>query len=445
MTTDKYNIPKWLKRAQENSWEAEILLSGLVLFALLKIPSVLEKLGHLVDINLVDSNIYMIFIEFAEVAVSVLISGFITHLIFRGIWVGLIGLSFVFPQGPNISKLKYSEKYKKRLQKLPTPTKIILKVEKICSLIFSSAFLLTGYVIGTMLFLSLLVLLAELTDVSVIFKYLTGIYLVLAIIYFFDFITGGTLKRIRWLTPVYYPIYFFFSILTLSFLYRNIYYTLITNVKKWKIYVGIGLYIIAFLIISKAISYNDGYQSSESNLLTTLENKNKKESLAYDNLRDDQLIKKAAIQSDVIKENYVRLFIVHDASLDDRLGERYTNEKQETENAIEFINRGFNTLYQVKIDKQVYRDLKWSFYMHPKTKESGISTIINIDDINPGWHKINISILQGKDETDNASIKLVYSSNASNTEVTNKQQPDTISEQYDPDTYISIPFYKVKI
>jgi len=58
----KNNVPKWLKRVQENSWEPEILLSGFVLIGLMQLP---EKIKHYSDIILAETlrwNIANIFI-----------------------------------------------------------------------------------------------------------------------------------------------------------------------------------------------------------------------------------------------------------------------------------------------------------------------------------------------------------------------------------------------
>ncbi|MCB9352189.1 MAG: hypothetical protein H6573_32540 [Lewinellaceae bacterium] len=66
-----------------------------------------------------------------------------------------------------------------------------------------------------------------------------------SLLYFIDFITLGYLKRIRWLAPVYYPIYRFFSLITFARLYRPLYYNLIDN----RFGRGVGFLLAPYMIL----------------------------------------------------------------------------------------------------------------------------------------------------------------------------------------------------
>ena len=60
----------------------------------------------------------------------------ILHLILRGLWTGVLGLSYVFPNGIKIEKLPKSQRniiYDK-------PDKLVIQLEKICSILFSFIF-----------------------------------------------------------------------------------------------------------------------------------------------------------------------------------------------------------------------------------------------------------------------------------------------------------------
>lgn len=433
MTQEHSNTPEWLKRTQEKSWEAEILLSGLVLFALIQIPGMMDQFEHFFYIKLKNPKYYIIPSEFFSIAIEVLISGFIIHLIFRGIWVGLVGLSYVYPEGADIYKLKFRKKYKKDLYRMPTPIKSVLKLEKICSLTFSTALLLFGYVIGFMIFLSLLIIMAEGFRQSNFLGYLILLYLILSIIYFIDFISGGGLKKIRWLTPFYYPIYRIFSIITLSFLYRNIYYTITTHIKKRKIVSGAIVYVIAFLMISGMIDIKDNKRNTQSTILTGLFEESRKEASAYENLHGGQFIGKASIQNDVIRNDFLRLFVVHKASFDKLLGDE---SKIKSELSYKELNRYFNNLYIIQINDSVYRDIKWRSYVHPETNEQGITTILNIEELQPGNHKITVAI--PKENADDREKRKSMASVRTNIYTKRKDQP--ISESLE--IYTKISFYK---
>lgn len=436
MAEETKTIPKWLKRTQENSWEAEILLSGLVLFALIQIPGFIEKLEQLLNIKLADPTMYLIALDFFTMAVEVLISGFIIHLILRGIWVGFVGLTFVFPKGSDAESLKMTRKFKSHLHKLPSPVNAILKIEKNCSLVFSISFLIFGYVISLMMFTIVLFVMAELTEKFSFVQYVIIVYFLLGFIYFIDFITSGALKRIRWIAPVYYPIYRFFGFITLSFIYKNIYYTILSNIKRWKIYLSAVLYIIGFLLVSSLSEIKNNELKTDSNILSQLMSEKRKIPNSYENLRGEGSVSRASIQSDVIEDDYLSLFLVHHASFDKRLPKAI---KLNDENELTFaqINRALNRLYTLKVDTCAYNQVTWSFYVHPETDEPGISTILDIKNIEPGWHNLHVEILNKQDNNEQ-NIVLVGPSANKLEELDYDKQSETDSTE----TYIIIPFFK---
>lgn len=60
--------------------------------------------------------------------------------------------------------------------------------------------------------------------------------------YAIDFLTLGKLKKLKRFSKIYFPIYVFFSWLSLAPIYRSAYYTLVTNIKSWKLLLGIVIY-----------------------------------------------------------------------------------------------------------------------------------------------------------------------------------------------------------
>ena len=58
---------------------------------------------------------------------------------------------------------------------------------------------------------------------------LTAVVALFAILYLIDFLTAGWLKRFRWLSHVYYPMYRLFGWVTLARVYRPLYYNLLNR------------------------------------------------------------------------------------------------------------------------------------------------------------------------------------------------------------------------
>ena len=106
--------PGWLKTIQLNSWEAELLISALVLYALFQVPEFLEKTSLQTFDR--DSRMHGLF-GLLEKAIQLLSCGYILHILVRGIWVASVGLSYVYPKGIDSESLKFKGNFKKELTK----------------------------------------------------------------------------------------------------------------------------------------------------------------------------------------------------------------------------------------------------------------------------------------------------------------------------------------
>ena len=84
--------------------------------------------------------------------IQVLIYSFTAYLFFRGFWVGILGLSSVFPEGINYNKLNFQHWFTLDSNKYNFK-KLIITVDKICSSIFSFSFLLSFSVASFLIFL----------------------------------------------------------------------------------------------------------------------------------------------------------------------------------------------------------------------------------------------------------------------------------------------------
>jgi hypothetical protein len=144
-----FELPKWLKRVQEESWEAEILLSGLILVSLIQLPQYLIELMHFLgrEFTLI-GEVYGA-LSMLGVSIYWLIIGFVIHLSLRGIWIGLVGLSFVFPEGVNKSKINvFVPAFRKEIERDTQMGMQLLRIEKYASTMFSLSFLLFIISIG---------------------------------------------------------------------------------------------------------------------------------------------------------------------------------------------------------------------------------------------------------------------------------------------------------
>ena len=127
------------------TWELELLLSGLVLFALFQLPDVLNSFfDHLAPHATASVLQAVFFVQlYSKAIVYALMVAFVLHLVSRAYWVGLVGLHSVYPGGVKWNEAGTgpitTQVYRERLVSLPT---VIAKTDNFCSVIFSVACLI---------------------------------------------------------------------------------------------------------------------------------------------------------------------------------------------------------------------------------------------------------------------------------------------------------------
>ncbi len=124
----------WLENLQRNSWEPEVIISGITLAFLFIFPSkIYEFCAYLNQDVGVGSTFSSLLVFYLTGIVSVFKIFFVVHLCLRFIWTGLLGLSYAFPAGAINDKLfKVARTY--NYQK---PSHMVLRMEKICSMTFA--------------------------------------------------------------------------------------------------------------------------------------------------------------------------------------------------------------------------------------------------------------------------------------------------------------------
>lgn len=140
---EKTNTPKWLRRLEKESWQAELLVSGLSLYGSLQLPQISYWLiDMLIDKLPFEQYLWGYMIAYLSLlGISILSTFFIIHLILRAYWIGLIGLNSVYPNGYKIKNKLYTEEFTRRFTSLlPAVPDSIKKIDDTCSTLFSGAF-----------------------------------------------------------------------------------------------------------------------------------------------------------------------------------------------------------------------------------------------------------------------------------------------------------------
>tara|TARA_B100000029_G_scaffold152371_1_gene147394 strand:- start:3130 stop:4422 length:1293 start_codon:yes stop_codon:yes gene_type:complete len=392
-----------------NSWEVEILIVGFLLISLLQIPTFLiNQLSDfrlrldVVSDHLIWQN-FSIIVAWSALLLSsrIIIINLAIYVIFRSFWVGLVGLSYVFPKGINIDKLNYNQYFIKKFENYDLENDI-QQIDKLCSSIFSFSFLITLTTISIIILLIELILFIYLLNLIfgktlLLEDILTFLFLIPSTIYIFDFLSFGLMKKIKWkpFAISYYYIYLIFNYLSLGFIYNNLYYTYISNVKARYIFFPIILLISYFYFndIDNRLNFSYPGNSKYSASYNFYENQ-------FNNINFKTFKRPTAfIQANIIEDNYLELNIPYSASINSglenlctKINNIYDMENTDSIQYIQHIIECINDFYYVSIDTvNIKSDFISGKYVNKFVEFSTFNMIIPLENFKNGNHILNIT------------------------------------------------------
>ncbi len=433
---NKESLNSWkklLNRLQEDSWQLELLVSGFVIFGLFYAIEPVEKASAeaLYEGNQFMYNIYLI----SSFAIHILIFNLIFHVILRSLWIGALGLRYVSGEIV-IDPLHYSAKFTRYLKKkLGSFDDYIEKLERFSSVIFAVSFLLIFYAISAFIVIKLISIVLGLLDgvesnvslMGIIYNSILTFLSVGAGLTFIDFITLGLLKKKKWTSIIYFPFYWVFSFLTLSFLYRPLLYNLLDN--KFGRRISKLLLPVYFIIVLLNSLYYE-----KSNYITNYITRESSDIVASESNYEDFIIKNESytdilsIQSKVIKDNYLNIKVAVSKDIDDqvfkfneglrpkvdrrgyktsevniRISSGYSSEPNIDSLRAEFL-KTFQRIYLFKIDSTLYNP---EFVVSSSRSNLWFETFISIKDLLEGKHTLDFVRYKHKDTDSLISIKKI--------------------------------------
>ncbi len=321
------SFKKLLDRLQEDSWQLELLISAFAIFGLFYS---LEPIAHSLQLAQFDNNnAFLYFFIIVHFALQILIFNLLLHVLLRAMWIGSLGLRYVFGD-IDYDKLNYSELFTKYLKKnVGSFDSNIHTLENVCSVIFALTFLLIFYIFSFFVISFMVITLNN--PIPDWMLYIVRILFLLiafgSLLTFIDFITQGLLKKNKWVAKIYFPFYWLFSFITLSFLYRPMVYNLLDN-KYGK---RISLLLIPFYILIYVAFH---LQFQKSNFITPASTKLSTRQIANgrnysDELKKDEMLITGdfVIQSKVVSEPYLKIFVPLTYKIEDELMDFDSNLK----------------------------------------------------------------------------------------------------------------------
>ncbi len=104
------------------TWEMELLISGVTVFAVLQVPGWLQR-AYVPMAPQLAQDVYealQLLWMYASGASLVLAATFLLHLVMRGYWVALVGLHSVYPDGIRLEGLKLGLRRRRIIRSLPS-------------------------------------------------------------------------------------------------------------------------------------------------------------------------------------------------------------------------------------------------------------------------------------------------------------------------------------
>ena len=370
--------PNWLAKIQNNSWEPEILISGFSIAFFFILPKYIYNFTAML-IQDFGANAFLSSVQYGMMIVIItsLQVLFMGHLTLRGFWAGLVGLSYVFPNGIKKDSLD------KELQNctFKKPVDLVIAVERICSLIFSFAFIIILFLIKLIVMYAVLIAgFILLYSLKLNSKETTIVQLSLVILATVVFIMFQRQKKKRLVkNPA-------------SSLTSNLIYTFTTNVSKKTMV----LFLLVFTIITIPLSYSsiskfrfdvqDGLRNSKSGLTYVDENN-------YLNKRENGLrIQRAAVGSFLVDKDYLELYISSyksDEILIRDIQENYDKYKTIMPE-IEANELNQTGIYKIFIDDEHIFVNDWLLKKDTEHSQKFLTTYIPVDSLSNGIHTLTV-------------------------------------------------------
>ncbi|ADR21317.1 hypothetical protein MATR_10540 [Marivirga tractuosa] len=397
-----YETPAWLKRVQEGSWEPEILISGIVLFGLFKIYPLIEEFNYFLEMNSAsifsDGTVNEALTAILKFANIILLIGFLSHILFRSVWAAFVGLSYIYKSGVKYEDLNYPDKYLRTIRKSGDYQQQIIKLEKICSVIFAISFLVFMWVAGLAVFVAIIAgaisIFQSVFPGNYDYTIFNNVLTIFLILVFTDFVSLGGLRKIPFINKVYYPIHRLAGWLTLAFLYRNIYYGVISNHKKWKVSLILFLFGL-FTVVSVLFLRSDGFIFGRTIALAPYgANEYRLDESKYrSKVTDGFYSKRMHISDYVIDEEYLELFIVHTPEFEQErimVACDYDNAKEKEGVSYDSLRMAcLENFYGVALDGKLLQD-DFIYQRNSLTGQDGLLTIVDVSKLNTGKHRLDL-------------------------------------------------------
>ena len=404
--------PEWLQALEAQSWQAELIASGLAIYGSISMGVYLDGLAEWAVLRFNDRvlNILYFFFFYIYIAHAVLIISFISHLILRILWAGILGLSSVYPHGINMDSKAYASHFKEKLKnEFSDLSKYSLELDKQCSMIFSVLCAVVIMLVCISFWLIVYIFLSEIllnflpeNIVNYIGYTLIGLFFLFAIIN--GLISQGKLKNSSFAKKYAYSINQKYSKFIYIFGYKPVSYilqTIRTNMTSKLFFVGMMaiLFISMFMAIPRIQKMVPYFLSKRFIALSAHESQVR--TANYTDQLEGSAVLQPLIQSDVIKEPFLDLYIPNYKREETAMAKvcksfNWDDNKTDQENRIlrnTLKTKCANSYYSLFIDDKPLQNLDFQYRRNLYNNKEGFQVFIKIDSLSSGSHVLKLESL----------------------------------------------------
>jgi hypothetical protein len=421
-TSDKDN---WLQELSNQSWNLELIVSGAAIFSTSFLPGIVDDAANYFLDNFRSNDEVLNYVlpilatSLSKGASYLLIFAFFIHFIYRGFWIALVGLRAVYPQGIVVKRIpNATEEVKKTImRKFGSFDAYIIGLDKKCSQIFSIAFVLVLFNILMVLiyglgFIFLIGFKTYFPDLYISMKPFLKWFVIIGSFSSFCIALIGMSKKLRENSVLGKILNSFID--KSSFMYLGLYkpinfinYVFASNIslKRYMFWAYSGMllfFAIGFYIfINVTITMRGGTIGETRSFFKTGDTPSSFSNDAYDNLRSpENRIAPATIQSDIIQDPFIKLFIKYEKILDQDLSKICSQPSIPDSfgrQAIRVMTDSlhlicFHQLFQISLNDSIIQN-DFLFDTHRDRNTKGVITYIDTKICREGKNQIKIKKL----------------------------------------------------
>jgi len=413
MPTKQDKNPSWLSSLENKSFEVELLVSGLAIYGALALEGFLIDLSGQWILSFNDNVLFLlqfvfIYLFFAQ---KILLFCLIFHFVARILWIGMVGLNSVFPDGINGNNTNYPRHINDRiLQDYPDSRAYTLKLDRLCSTIF--AFICAAIIALIMIAFWLFVIIgiSEMLRTFLPNEFVYALQILFLVLFYLLIMALGLLPSYgpyvdsdfskkygyRIMDGMTRGIYLFFSE-PISY----IVYTIRTNIKSKQ-----GILLMLLLFVAIVVSSKTAIQSTkyyDSSFFYSNSNPSEVSKNNYEDQFEGKYSYFPMIQSEIIKnDRHLKVFIpflVRERTSKEMICGKYELADSLNLDKVErrihrerFDENCAKQYYQIFIDNGLVDKLELRKRKHFRNDQLGYQAIIPIDSLQSGHHLLKIRL-----------------------------------------------------